>query len=356
MSRNAIVSISAINSALSLTMRDFSSVLIVTKLKDVKTTSKTPVAVTSAGDLLNYGFTTSDKEYILLEGYFGASTKPDYIWVYGDSAETSYLKILNGLDVRWKNKWFYTVAPITKVEEVAEIKSFLSGTSNYYVAILQGVNNWTVENHLNVAKNNKIDSIFYIATDRNEGQSTNILATLRNFFPGSVPYATVQLNGIVGSNYSLTEHLELVGSARESETGVNIVTEEDQIVMPYYGKSLDGTTWFDYTIAKIAIDEYMRVGITKYVSERNTAGEKISPLKGGKEQLASKGTSILREFAKRGIIMDVDDVLEDGTTAAYKVEVISVTNRTAEIKYTCYYEGAIIKSNIQIELKSKNGN
>ena len=72
--------------------------------------------------------------------------------------------------------------------------------------------------------------------------------------------------------------------------------------------------------------------------------------------MASKGTSILREFATRGIIMDVDDDLEDVTTAAYKVEIISVTNRTAEIKYTCYYAGAIIKSNIQIELKSKNGN
>ena len=70
MSRNAIVSITAINAAMSLTTRDFSSVLLITKAKDVKTDAGLPVAITSVADFKSkYGFGDNDKETILLEGF-----------------------------------------------------------------------------------------------------------------------------------------------------------------------------------------------------------------------------------------------------------------------------------------------
>ena len=356
MSRNAIVSVAAINAAMSISTRDFTSVLLVSKSKDVKSPQNTPVAITSAGELTKLGFQTTDKEYILVRDYFGASTKPDYIWFFGDASSASFTEILDGLDTRWKKKWFYTVATITAESDVKEVSDFLKGSSNDYVALLQGATNWDSATNLKIATDNKVNNILYVATDKEEGQITNILATIRNFFPGTVPFSSILLNGLTGSGYSLTEILTLTGSERQSKTGVNIVTEEDQMVIPYYGKALDGITWFDYTVAKIAIDEYMRVGITEYIVGRNTRGEKISTKENGRKQLASKGTSILREFANRGIIQDVDDLLEDQETSAFIVNVIAVNNREAEIEYKCWFEGAIIKAKIQITLDAENGN
>ena len=119
MSRNAIVNIAAINAALSLTTRDFTSVLLVTKAKKVSNGSNLPKAVTSTKELIDLGFQETDKEVILVRDFFGVSTKPDFIWVYGDdTASTTYTSILQGLDSRWKGKWFYTVVP------VAEERSF----------------------------------------------------------------------------------------------------------------------------------------------------------------------------------------------------------------------------------------
>ena len=100
----------------------------------------------------------------------------------------------------------------------------------------------------------------------------------------------------------------------------------------------------------------MRVGLTQYIVEKNTAGEKITTKPEGQSKVASKGTSILRTFAKRGIIYDIDDILSDGKSAAYSVKIVSMTNRNLEIEYECYFEGAIIKSTVQITLKSENGN
>ena len=356
MSRNAIVNIAAINAALSLTTRDFTSVLLVTKAKKVSNGSNLPKAVTSTKGLIDLGFQETDKEVILVRDFFGASTKPDFIWVYGDdTASTTYTSILQGLDSRWKGKWFYTVVPVAEEKDVKEALDFGKGTSIDYVFLFQGASNFTKEVNLKIAKENKVDNGFYIATDKNEGQITNLLATIRNFFPGSVPFASIKLNGITGSNYTLSEILELVGSQRESSTGVNIVTEEEQMVIPYYGKAMDGITWFDYTLARIAIDEYMRIGITKYIVERNTRGEKISTKEAGRQQVASNGTSILREFATRGIIYDIDDIIEEGTNA-FEVKVVNMSNREVEIKYNCWFQGAIIKSKVQVILNSKNGN
>ena len=357
MSRNAIVSITAINAALSLTIRDFSVALLVTKSKDVKTTDGLPVAITSVADLkTKYGFGDTDKEVVLLEGYFGASTSPEYIYVYGDSTATKYNEILEGLDNRWKAKWFYTIVPVSQESDVTEALKFIKGTTTDYVLTLQGASNFTTANNLQITKNNSSDKLFYIATDKNEGQITNLLATVKNFFPGAVPWSSIKLSNLTGSKYSLNEILELVGTQRESSTGVNIVTEEDQLVIPYYGKAADGITWFDYTVAKIAIDEYMRVGITQYIVEKNTSGEKISTKGDGPSKVASKGTSILRTFAKRGIIYDIDELLSDGTSAAYSVKVVSMTNRNVEIEYKCWFQGAIIKSTVQIILNAENGN
>ena len=75
----------------------------------------------------------------------------------------------------------------------------------------------------------------------------------------------------------------------------------------------------------------------------------------GKKLISSKGTSILREFATRGIIYDIDDLLETGENA-YSVDVINLSNREAEVEYKCYFQGAIIKSKVQITLKSNKGN
>lgn len=355
MSRNEIVSIQAINAALSLTIRDFSSVLFVVKGKAINE-NNLPKAITSVAEFKELGYDDDAKETALVKDYFGANPKPDYIWVYGENtSEVTYTKILEGLDVRFRGKWFYTLAAVSEEGEVKEIIDFLKGTSVNYVALLQGAQNFTTEVNLKIAKENPTNLVFYVATDKKEGQVSNLVATVKDFFPGSVPFAAIKLNGLTGSTFSESEKLKLVGIQRTSDTGVNLVTEEDQMVIPYYGKAMDGTTWFDYSVATIAIDEYMRVYMTKYIVEKNTLGEKIPANGFGKSLLVSKGIEILKEFADRGIIYNKEDLLMSGEKA-FEVKIVSLNNREAEIEYKCWFQGAIIKSKVAVKLNSEKGN
>ena len=41
---------------------------------------------------------------------------------------------------------------------------------------------------------------------------------------------------------------------------------------------------------------------------------------------------------------------------AFEVKVVNMSNREVEIKYNCWFQGAIIKSKVQVILNSKNGN
>ena len=355
MSRNAIVSIQAINAALSLTIRDFSSVLFVVKDKAINE-NNLPKAITSVAEFKEFGYDDDAKETELIKDYFGASPKPDFIWVYGENtSDITYTKILEGLDVRFKGKWFYTLAPVSAEKDVKEIVDFLKGTSINYVALLQGASNFTTEVNLKIAKENPTKLLLYVATDKKEGQTSNLIAIVKDFFPGSVPFASIKLNGLTGSSFTESEKLKLVGTQRTSSTGVNLVTEEDQMVIPYYGKSTDGITWFDYSIAETAIDEYMRVYMTKYIVKRNTQGEKLPGNDFGKSLLVSKGIEILKEFSDRGIIYNKEDLLMSGEKA-FEVKVIALNNREAEIEYKCWFQGAIIKSKVAIKLNSEKGN
>ena len=123
----------------------------------------------------------------------------------------------------------------------------------------------------------------------------------------------------------------------------------------YYGKSMDGITWFDYVIAEIAIDEYMRVGLTKYLVQKNTLGNKIPADEIGRSQIRDEGIRILKEFMDREIIYPENTVDEDGNRL-FQVTVKAVENRTVEIEYRVVFKGAIIKAKVMIQLSSINGN
>lgn len=355
MSKNAVVDIKAINAALSVDARDFSSSLFFTKNYDVKSVvGNLPVAITRVSDLETYGIKKEDTEYIILTNYFGADPSPDMIWVYGEK-DSAYTDIITGLDTRWANNWFYTTTNFVNQTEAKEIGDAFKGLSNEYMVLLQGLPNLTVEDNIGLPSNIKDSTTHYIASDVSEGQSAALIGTVRTFFPGSIPYSTIKINGVTGCNYSLGERINLVGSAGESSTGVNLVHEEDRLVIAYYGKSTDGVTWTDYAAAKIAIDDYMRKGITQYIVQRNTSGKKIPGNATGALQIIAEGTRILTEFSNREIIYGQGEVDEDGNPL-FGVSVVEISNRTAKIKYQCVFQGAIIKAEVEISLTNRGGN
>ena len=194
-----------------------------------------------------------------------------------------------------------------------------------------------------------------MAADVAEKQVANLIGSRVEFFPGSVPFSDILLSGMIGSGYSETEKLELVGVNENSATGINICTREDQMPIVYYGKSMDGITWFDYVIAEIAIDEYMRVGLTKYLVQKNTLGNKIPADEIGLSQIRDEGIRILKEFMDREIIYPENAVDEEGNRL-FQVTVKAVENRTVEIEYRVVFKGAVIKAKVMIQLSSINGN
>jgi hypothetical protein len=357
MSKNALVTVTAVSDALSIETRPFNSVLMITKTIDIKSDTNNPIVITSAAQLLEQyptDITETSIEYLYARDYFGASPKPTRLFVYGE-LNGNYNTMLSGLDARWTKNWFYTMPVDSTVASMGEVFSFIDGSSNYYVALFQSAENVTVADNLSNVKQYPKKFGFYIAADVIEKQIMNLIGSRVEFFPGSVVFSDVLLNGMTGSSYSETEKLELVGVNENSATGINICTREDQMPVVYYGKAMDGITWFDYVIAEIAIDEYMRVGLTKYLVQKNTLGNKIPANEIGRSQVREEGIRILREFMNRGILYDESATDEDGNKL-FNVIVYEVANRTVELEYQVVFQGAIIKAKVMIQLSSINGN
>ena len=64
---------------------------------------------------------------------------------------------------------------------------------------------------------------------------------------------------------------------------------------------------------------------------------------------------ILREFADRNIIYAEDSKDNDGNNL-FDVRLISLHDRTIEIEYSVFFQGAIIKATIQVSMDSLDGN
>lgn len=356
MSKNAIVTVTAINQALSLEVRPFNSALLITKTLDIKSDLNLPITITSASQLLERypsDLTVDSPEYVMAKDFFLAEPKPTRLFVYGELSG-NYTDILMGLNTRWAKQWFVTMPVDSTVASMKEVFDFIDGSSNEYVVVFQSAANVTIADNIANVKQYPRPKGYYVAADVEEKQAANLVGTKIELFPGSSPWSTTQLTGMTGSTYDETEKLELVGVNENSATGINICTIEDTLPVIYYGKSMDGTTWFDYVLAKIAVDEYMRVGIFKYMITKNTTS-KIPANAIGRSQIAAEGMRILQEFVDREIIYGQGDFDDEGNPLL-DVNVISLTNRTVELEYICTYQGAIIKARININLSSIDGN
>lgn len=357
MSRNALVEITTINQALSLDVRPFDSVLMVTPNVNIASSSNLPIAVTSANELLTLypvDITAISPEYLIARDFFLAEPSPSILYVYGESGST-YNDILTGLDTRWSKQWFITLPLDATSTTLQSVFQFINGVSNEYVVAFQSNQNITVADNITNVATYPSAKGYYVAADVEEKQAANLAGSRSGFFPGIVPWAAVELKGMLGSTYTMTERLELVGATETSSTGINICTVEENIPVIYYGKAMDGRTWFDYTLAQIAIDEYMRVGIFQYIVQKNTLGDKIPANAIGRSMITAEGMRILREFVSRDILYGQDDFDEDGNPML-NVEVVSMASRTIEIQYSCIFKGAIIKAKININLTSIDGN
>lgn len=354
MSFNSLVKIATINAAISIATRPFDVCLMVSKTKDIATVDNLPIFITSANDLLTYGVTVTDEEYLYARDFFGASPKPDKLMVYGVSSGT-YTDMIGYLDVQAPKTWFYTLFLDGTATGLADMKQALSAVANYYVGLVQSPQSASITDIVSSVENNKFKYGYFVACNVSEKQVANLIGSRLSFFPGAVPFSDVLLSGMNGSTYDTTEKISLVGASKLSTTGINICTIEEQMPVIYYGKAMDGITWFDYTLAEIAIDEYMRVGITTFLVKENTKGNKITADEKGAIRLVERGKLILRDFANRNIIYP-EDAKDEDEGDLFSVRLVSLKDRTADIEYSVYFQGAIIKSNIQITMDSINGN
>lgn len=355
MSRNALVQIDVINTALSLTTRPFDSVLLLSKTKDINNgADNLPIYITSANDLLSKGVLATDDEYLYARDFFGASPKPDKLMVYGVASGT-YADMLAYLELQVPKTWFYTLIADGTATGLADAKAGIAALKNRYVWLTQSPAGATASDIVTNVEGIKDKYGFFVAANVAEKQVANLVATRSRFFPGSVVFSSTLLSGMLGSTYDDTEKNMLVGPSNLSETGINICTVEDQMPVIYYGKAMDGITWFDYVLAEIAIDEYMRVGLTKFFVTENTKGNKFSANDIGAARIVERGKSILRDFANRNIIYPEDAKGVDGERL-FSVEVASIVNREVEIVYQVYFQGAIIKGKVEIKMDSIGGN
>ena len=354
MSYNSLVKITTINTALSIATRPFDVCLMISKTKNIATADNLPIFITSANDLLAYSITTTDEEYAYARDFFGATPKPEKLMVYGKASGT-YTEIIGYLDLKVPKSWFYTLILDGTSTGLADIKQAIMAVENYYVWLAQSPQGASTTDTVASIENIKHKYGYFIASNVAEKQIANLIGSRISFFPGSVPFSDILMSGMLGSTYDTTEKIALTGASRLSATGINICTVEDQIPVVYYGKATDGITWFDYPLAEIAIDEYMRVGMTTFLIKENTKGRKFPANDIGASRLVEKGKTILREFADRNIIYAEDSRDTDGNNL-FDVRLVSLKDRTIEIEYSVFFQGAIIKATIQVSMDSLEGN
>ena len=211
MSRNALVEITTINTALSIATRPFDVALLLSKTKDINNgADNLPIYITSANELLKFGILATNEEYLYAKDFFGATPKPDKLMVYGVVGGT-YTEMVGYLDLKMPKSWFYTLITDGTATGLTDIKAAIAACKNYYVWLAQSPAGATAKDIVDNVKAVKDKFGFFIAANVAGKQVANLLATRPKFFPGSVVFSDTLLTGMLGSTYDETEKNMLVG-------------------------------------------------------------------------------------------------------------------------------------------------
>lgn len=359
MSNNMLVNVDVFNADVNTTTRNFKNTLLLSNTTNIEDSDipGTPIMITSAQQLISdypSDITVTSPEYLYALDFFGAEPQPEYLYVFGE-ASGDFTTMLTGLDEVFEKKWFHTIVPSASTTIMKQISDFDKSTTNKYVFYFNSDANTTIADNLANVKQYPMKRGYYVASDVEVKHVANIIGSRLSLLPGSSPWGAIRLQNVIPSTYTKPEKLQLVSTARDSSTGINIVTSEENVPIVYYGKAMDGITWWDYVLAEIVIDDYLRAGVFDFIVNTNTAGSKIDADDIGASLFVAEVTRILDKFVEYNIIYAEND-RDVNNNRLFTVKVVGIENREITLEYEVYLKGAIIKADIKINLNVINGN
>ncbi|UOG49594.1 DUF3383 family protein [Leptospira noguchii] len=301
--------------------------------------------ISSSDDLLELGFTSSDKEYIQAAQMFRQTPRPKRVAVFLLTSWSSALIEISALRNSGKDSWFKTIATTHDKETIHVLGDYLASIEKMFFACTDDLNVLTGRN-----------SIWEYITLHKTPDSFPEAAWVGNSVPrrvGSYNYAYLPLDGVENSGYTNSQV-----SSVFSENG-NLIVDFGGKQVPYPGIST-GNVYADVVENRCWLKARLKENISSLFLNSDVVPYTIQ----GIQMIEAKMREVFVQAGVQGIIApvetDADKTRSDLGDYQYKINLpdtideIPTNDRNnrvlPNVTFSCRLRGAINEVDIDGEL------
>ncbi|EMS85068.1 DUF3383 family protein [Leptospira noguchii] len=301
--------------------------------------------ISSSDDLLELGFTSSDKEYIQAAQMFRQTPRPKRVAVFLLTSWSSALIEISALRNSGKDSWFKTIATTHDKETIHVLGDYLASIEKMFFACTDDLNVLTGRN-----------SIWEYITLHKTPDSFPEAAWVGNSVPrrvGSYNYAYLPLDGVENSGYTNSQV-----SSVFSENG-NLIVDFGGKQVPYPGIST-GNVYADVVENRSWLKARLKENISSLFLNSDVVPYTIQ----GIQMIEAKMREVFVQAGVQGIIApvetDADKTRSDLGDYQYKINLpdtideIPTNDRNnrvlPNVTFSCRLRGAINEVDIDGEL------
>ncbi|EMI66160.1 DUF3383 domain-containing protein [Leptospira noguchii] len=301
--------------------------------------------ISSSDDLLELGFTSSDKEYIQAAQMFRQTPRPKRVAVFLLTSWSSALIEISALRNSGKDSWFKTIATTHDKETIHALGDYLASIEKMFFACTDDLNVLTGRN-----------SIWEYITLHKTPDSFPEAAWVGNSVPrrvGSYNYAYLPLDGVENSGYTNSQV-----SSVFSENG-NLIVDFGGKQVPYPGIST-GNVYADVVENRSWLKARLKENISSLFLNSDVVPYTIQ----GIQMIEAKMREVFVQAGVQGIIApvetDADKTRSDLGDYQYKINLpdtideIPTNDRNnrvlPNVTFSCRLRGAINEVDIDGEL------
>ncbi|MBM9579692.1 DUF3383 family protein [Leptospira sp. 201903070] len=301
--------------------------------------------ITSADDLLELGFSSSDKEYIQATKVFRQTPRPKTVAVFLLTAWSTAPEEIASLRNSGKDSWFKTVATVHTKSEIQALADYLASAEKMYFACTDDITALVGRN-----------SIWEYFTLHKNPDSFPEAAWVGNTAPrrvGSYNYAYLPLDGVENSGYTNSQTSSIF-----SDNG-NLIVDFGGAQVPFPGIST-GNVYADVVENRVWLKARLRENITSLFLNSDVVPYTIQ----GIQMIESRMREVFVQAGVQGIIAlvetEADKARSDLGDYQYKINLpetideIPTNDRNnrvlPNITFSCRLRGAINEVDIDGEL------
>ncbi|EMN92508.1 hypothetical protein BUQ74_02860 [Leptospira weilii serovar Heyan] len=301
--------------------------------------------ITSADDLLELGFLSTDKEYIQATKIFRQTPRPKTVAVYLLTAWANAAAEIAALRNTGKDAWFKTIATTHIKSEICALGDYLASIEKMYFACTDDLTTLVGRN-----------SIWEYITLHKNPDSFPEAAWVGNTAPrrvGSYNYAYLPLDGVENSGYTDSQTSSIF-----SDKG-NLIVDFGKAQVPFPGVST-GNVFADVVENRVWLKARLKENITSLFLNSDVVPYTIQ----GIQMIEARMREVFVQAGRQGIIApvetDADKARSDLGDYQYKINLpetideIPTNDRNnrvlPNVVFSCRLRGAINEVDIDGEL------